>query len=86
MRNSLFYDCLIIFLVSFFLRVCYLIFFVEPEYFFIEDQTQYIQIAKQFSDIGFLGVPAERLPGYPFFVSNNGFTFAYFCDWWVSSF
>jgi len=62
-------DGIILFLVALLIRISYVYFFVELEYLFTEDQAMYIQLAKNFSNSGFLGVTTERVPGYPFFIS-----------------
>ena len=63
-------DVTLLFLVALLVRVGYALFFVEPEYLLIEDQTLYIQLAQQFPDSGFLGVDPERVPGYPLFIAS----------------
>jgi hypothetical protein len=70
MFNKITRDIFLLFVFSLIVRIAYFIFFVEPEYLFIEDQAQYISLGKQFADIGFLGIPTERVPGYPFFISS----------------
>ena len=62
-------DGIILFLVALLIRISYVYFFVELEYLSAEDQAMYIQLAKNFSNSGFLGMTTERVPGYPFFVS-----------------
>ena len=63
-------DSMILFLISLLVRIVYVFLFVEPEYLLIEDQAIYIQLAQKFPDSGFLGVPTERVPGYPFFIAG----------------
>jgi 4-amino-4-deoxy-L-arabinose transferase-like glycosyltransferase len=63
-------DVTLLFLLALLVRVGYALFFVEPEYLLIEDQTLYIQLAQQFPDSGFLGVDPERVPGYPLFIAS----------------
>ena len=63
-------DVTLLFLAALLVRVGYALFFVEPEYLLIEDQTLYIQLAQQFPDSGFLGVDPERVPGYPLFIAS----------------
>ena len=60
---------LFIFLVALLVRLVYALLFVELEYLFTEDQTLYVNLAKQFSKSGFLGISLERMPGYPLFLS-----------------
>jgi len=62
-------DGIILFLIALLIRISYVYFFVELEYLSAEDQAMYIQLAKNFSNSGFLGMTTERVPGYPFFVS-----------------
>jgi len=61
--------CLIIFLTAIAVRFSYVFFFVRPEYLLLEDQGQYIKLALDFSNTGFLGITPERVPGYPSFLS-----------------
>ena len=63
-RNSI-----ILFFVSLLVRLCYILFFVEYEYFLIEDQAVYIKLAQQFIEVGVAGLDSERVPGYPLFLS-----------------
>ena len=63
-------DVTLLFLAALLVRVGYALFFVEPEYLITEDQAFYIQLAQQFPDSGFLGVPSERVPGYPLFIAS----------------
>ena len=63
-------DSLFIFLLALLTRTVYNFIFVELEYLVTEDQALYIQLAKQFSITGFLGVDTERMPGYPLFLSS----------------
>ena len=63
-------DVTLLFLVALLVRTAYALFFVEPEYLLIEDQALYIQLAQQFPDSGLLGVPSERVPGYPLFITS----------------
>jgi len=58
-----------LFLVALLIRISYVYFFVELEHLSTEDQAMYIQLAKNFSNSGFLGMTTERVPGYPFFIS-----------------
>ena len=59
-----------LFLIALLIRTLYALFFVELEYLSLEDQTLYIQLAKQIPEVGFLGVTSERVPGYPLFISS----------------
>ena len=61
--------CLIIFLTAIAVRFSYVFFFVRPEYLLLEDQGQYIKLALDFSNTGFLGITPERVQGYPSFLS-----------------
>jgi len=63
-------DVTLLFLVALLVRTGYALFFVEPGYLLIEDQALYIQLAQQFPDSGLLGVPPERVPGYPLFIAS----------------
>ena len=69
MNRKISRDAALIFLVALLVRIGYALFFVEPEYLLIEDQAQYIHLAQQFPDSGFLGVTPERVPGYPLFIA-----------------
>jgi len=59
----------ILFLISLLVRITYIFLFVESDHLVAEDQALYIQLAQNFPNSGFLGVPTERVPGYPFFIS-----------------
>ena len=61
--------CLIIMAIAVSIRFSYVFFFIKPEYLLLEDQGQYINLALEFSKVGFLGLAPERMPGYPFFLS-----------------
>ena len=63
-------DVTLLFLVALLVRVGYALFFVEPEYFLTEDQALYIQLAQQLPGSGLLGIPSERVPGYPLFIAS----------------
>jgi 4-amino-4-deoxy-L-arabinose transferase-like glycosyltransferase len=63
-------DVTFLFLLALLVRVGYTLFFVEPEYLLTEDQMGYIQLAQQFPNSGLLGVPSERVPGYPLFIAS----------------
>jgi len=69
MSLNLLKNATILFLISLLVRIAYIFLFVEPEYLVTEDQALYIQLAQNFSNSGFLDVPTERVPGYPFFIS-----------------
>jgi 4-amino-4-deoxy-L-arabinose transferase-like glycosyltransferase len=60
----------IIFLLALLVRTGYVLFFVELEYLFSEDQVGYVKLAQQIKDSGFLGLSSETVPGYPFFISS----------------
>jgi len=60
---------ILIFFIALLVRIGYVFFFIDAEYLFIEDQMEYIYLAREFSNSGFLGVATERVPGYPFFMS-----------------
>ena len=68
MNRKIAKDATLLFLLALLVRAGYALFFVEPEYLLIEDQTLYIQLAQQFPESGFLGVIHERVPGYPLFI------------------
>ena len=63
-------DATLLFLAALLIRVGYALFFVELEYLLIEDQALYIQLAQQLPDSGLLGIPSERVPGYPLFITS----------------
>ena len=63
-------DVTLLFLLALLVRVGYALFFVEPEYLLIEDQTLYIQLAQQLPGSGLLGISSERVPGYPLFIAS----------------
>ncbi len=71
-------NILVVFIMALIIRISYVIFFVEAEYLFAEDQMGYIQLAQQFPVTGFLGVTPERMPGYPLFVAT---IYSIFGDW-----
>ena len=70
MNNKMFNDIMLLFVLALLVRLSYLLFFVELEYLFTEDQSLYIHLAQQLPESGFLGVTPERVPGYPFFIST----------------
>jgi 4-amino-4-deoxy-L-arabinose transferase-like glycosyltransferase len=63
-------DVTLLFLVALLVRTGYALFFVEPEYLLTEDQALYIQLAQQLPGSGLLGMPSERVPGYPLFIAS----------------
>jgi len=69
MNYSMLRNGAVLFMAALLIRISYIFFFVELEYLSTEDQALYIQLAKNFSNSGFLGVTTERVPGYPFFIS-----------------
>ena len=69
MSSKITKNALIIFFLALLVRVAYIIFFIESEYLFTEDQSLYINLAKQFPNNGFLGLDPERMPGYPLFIA-----------------
>jgi len=70
MSRKIVKDVTLLFLAALLVRVGYALFFVEPEYLLIEDQALYIQLAQQLPDSGLLGIPSERVPGYPLFIAS----------------
>jgi 4-amino-4-deoxy-L-arabinose transferase-like glycosyltransferase len=60
----------LLFVSALLVRVIYVLFFVETEYLLTEDQALYIQLAQQLPYSGLLGVPSERVPGYPLFIAS----------------
>ena len=69
MGRELLRNSTILFLLALLVRACYAIFFVEPEHLLIEDQMQYLYLAQEFPESGFLGISTERMPGYPLFLA-----------------
>jgi len=59
-----------LFCIALLVRISYILFFVEPEYFLIEDQALYVQLAQQLPNSDFLGANTERVPGYPLFMAS----------------
>ena len=62
-------NSLVIFLLALLIRIGYVVFFVELEYLFTEDQGFYAQLATNLTNNDIFGLMPERVPGYPLFIA-----------------
>ena len=62
-------NSLVIFLLALLIRIGYVVFFVELEYLFTEDQGFYAQLATNLTNNDIFGLTPERVPGYPLFIA-----------------
>ena len=66
---SIIKNSIVIFLFALIIRIGYVVFFVETEYLFTEDQGFYAQLAKNLPNNNIFGLMPERMPGYPLFIA-----------------